>query len=76
MEKDRWRLPVGALQHARKSNHLCTRTVYQAGPLSGNPLAMSAGMAMLTHLNNHPEIFTSLAGSQSTCIKESRKLSS
>jgi glutamate-1-semialdehyde 2,1-aminomutase len=35
--------------------------VYQQEPLSGNPLAMSAGMAMLTHLHNHPEIFTSLA---------------
>jgi len=35
--------------------------VYQAGTLSGNPLAMSAGLAMLTELNNHPEVFTSLA---------------
>lgn len=35
--------------------------VYQAGTLSGNPLAMSAGLAMLTELNNKPETFTSLA---------------
>lgn len=35
--------------------------VYQAGTLSGNPLAMSAGLAMLTELNERPEIFTSLA---------------
>src|SRR5690606_20721371 len=35
--------------------------VYQAGTLSGNPLAMSAGLAMLTELNNKPEIFESLA---------------
>ncbi|MCM4150946.1 glutamate-1-semialdehyde-2,1-aminomutase [Arenibacter sp. N53] len=35
--------------------------VYQAGTLSGNPLAMSAGLAMLTELNNNPEIFRSLA---------------
>ena len=34
--------------------------VYQAGTLSGNPLAMSAGLAMLTELNNRPEIFESL----------------
>ena len=34
--------------------------VYQAGTLSGNPLAMSAGLAMLTELNDHPEIFESL----------------
>lgn len=35
--------------------------VYQAGTLSGNPLAMSAGLAMLKELNNKPEIFNSLA---------------
>tara|TARA_R110000765_G_scaffold87305_2_gene167445 strand:- start:1807 stop:3087 length:1281 start_codon:yes stop_codon:yes gene_type:complete len=35
--------------------------VYQAGTLSGNPLAMSAGLAMLTELNNAPEVFKSLA---------------
>ena len=35
--------------------------VYQAGTLSGNPLAMSAGLAMLTELNEHPEVFQSLA---------------
>lgn len=35
--------------------------VYQAGTLSGNPLAMSAGLAMLTELNNKPEVFKSLA---------------
>ncbi|MFN2261587.1 MAG: aminotransferase class III-fold pyridoxal phosphate-dependent enzyme, partial [Psychroflexus sp.] len=34
--------------------------VYQAGTLSGNPLAMAAGLAMLTELNNNPEIFKSL----------------
>jgi glutamate-1-semialdehyde 2,1-aminomutase len=35
--------------------------VYQAGTLSGNPLAMSAGLAMLTALNDNPEVFKSLA---------------
>lgn len=35
--------------------------VYQAGTLSGNPLAMSAGLAMLTELNNRPEVFSNLA---------------
>lgn len=34
--------------------------VYQAGTLSGNPVAMAAGLAMLNHLNLHPEIYTSL----------------
>lgn len=34
--------------------------VYQAGTLSGNPLAMAAGYAMLNHLSEHPEVFQSL----------------
>ncbi len=55
-------LPVGAF--AAKSeimNHMAPDgPVYQAGTLSGNPLAMSAGLAMLTALNNAPEIFQSL----------------
>jgi glutamate-1-semialdehyde 2,1-aminomutase len=36
-------------------------SVYQAGTLSGNPLAVSAGLAMLRHLSAHPEIYTQLA---------------
>ena len=31
--------------------------VYQAGTLSGNPLAVAAGLAMLRHLTAHPEIY-------------------
>lgn len=31
--------------------------VYQAGTLSGNPLAVSAGIAMLTYLADHPETY-------------------
>ena len=34
--------------------------VYQAGTLSGNPLAVSAGIAMLRHLKAHPEIYDQL----------------
>ncbi len=56
-------LPVGAF--AAKSeimNHLAPDgPVYQAGTLSGNPLAMSAGLAMLTELNNYPQVFDSLS---------------
>lgn len=56
-------LPVGAFA-AREEimNHLAPDgPVYQAGTLSGNPIAMAAGLAMLRELNSHPEIFTSLA---------------
>ena len=34
--------------------------VYQAGTLSGNPLAMAAGKAMLTYLDEHPETYPTL----------------
>jgi glutamate-1-semialdehyde 2,1-aminomutase len=34
--------------------------VYQAGTLSGNPLAMAAGYTALKILNSHPEIYKSL----------------
>ncbi|MFT4033712.1 MAG: glutamate-1-semialdehyde 2,1-aminomutase [Siphonobacter sp.] len=34
--------------------------VYQAGTLSGNPVAMAAGQAMLTYLNEHPGIYDEL----------------
>jgi glutamate-1-semialdehyde 2,1-aminomutase len=34
--------------------------VYQAGTLSGNPLAMAAGIATLKHLRAHPEIYSQL----------------
>ncbi|RMA57672.1 glutamate-1-semialdehyde 2,1-aminomutase [Ulvibacter antarcticus] len=56
-------LPVGAFA-AREEimNYLAPLgPVYQAGTLSGNPLAMAAGFAMLTELNENPEIFKSLA---------------
>ncbi len=56
-------LPVGAFAASEEiMSHLAPEgPVYQAGTLSGNPLAMSAGLAMLTELNNRPEIFESLA---------------
>ena len=56
-------LPVGAFAaRAEVMDHLAPDgPVYQAGTLSGNPLAMSAGLAMLTALNEHPEVFDSLA---------------
>jgi glutamate-1-semialdehyde 2,1-aminomutase len=34
--------------------------VYQAGTLSGNPLAVAAGLAMLRHLIAHPEVYGTL----------------
>ena len=37
-----------------------TGPIYQAGTLSGNPLAVSAGIAMLDHIEAHPETYTQL----------------
>ncbi len=56
-------LPVGAFAAKTEiMNQLAPDgPVYQAGTLSGNPLAMSAGLAMLTELNDNPDIFDSLA---------------
>jgi glutamate-1-semialdehyde 2,1-aminomutase len=34
--------------------------VYQAGTLSGNPIAMAAGLTMLDYLNEHPEVYLQL----------------
>jgi len=34
--------------------------IYQAGTLSGNPLAVAAGLAMLRYLKLHPEIYAQL----------------
>jgi glutamate-1-semialdehyde 2,1-aminomutase len=33
-----------------------TGPIYQAGTLSGNPMAVSAGIAMLRYLKSHPEV--------------------
>src|SRR5690554_7653126 len=56
-------LPVGAFAgRAEIMDHLAPLgPVYQAGTLSENPLAMAAGLAMLTELNKNPEIFVSLS---------------
>ncbi|WP_031495019.1 glutamate-1-semialdehyde 2,1-aminomutase [Bryobacter aggregatus] len=37
-----------------------TGPIYQAGTLSGNPLAVSAGIAMLQYLKAHPEVYTTI----------------
>ena len=56
-------LPVGAFAARNEiMNHLSPLgSVYQAGTLSGNPLAMAAGLAMLQSLNNDKDVFTRLA---------------
>jgi len=55
-------LPVGAFTASNEiMNHLAPDgPVYQAGTLSGNPLAMAAGLAMLNALNQQPEMYDRL----------------
>jgi glutamate-1-semialdehyde 2,1-aminomutase len=43
--------------------------VYQAGTLSGNPLAMAAGLATLQHLREHPEIYEQLEKRSATLMQ-------
>jgi glutamate-1-semialdehyde 2,1-aminomutase len=47
--------------------------VYQAGTLSGNPIAMSAGLAMLHYLNDHSEVYTQLNKISSSIINGIKK---
>lgn len=53
-------LPVGAFAGPREiMNHLSpVGDVYQAGTLSGNPLAMKMGLDVLSILENDPSIYT------------------
>ena len=56
-------LPVGAFAARDEIMDVLAPVgpVYQAGTLSGNPLAMAAGLAMLTALHEQPEVFNRLA---------------
>jgi len=55
-------LPVGAFAACNEiMNHLAPLgPVYQAGTLSGNPLAMAAGLAMLNSINDDKSLFSRL----------------
>lgn len=56
-------LPVGAYGGRKEIMDVVSPAgpVYQAGTLSGNPLAMAAGLAMLTHLKSNPSIYEGLS---------------
>ena len=52
-------MPVGAYGGKKEIMEYVSPAgpVYQAGTLSGNPLAMHSGYATLNHLKTHPEIY-------------------
>ena len=55
-------MPVGAYGGRKDIMEMVAPAgpVYQAGTLSGNPVAMAAGMAQLRTLRDHPEIYDAL----------------
>ena len=55
-------MPVGAFGGKRAiMEHIAPLgKVYQAGTLSGNPIAMAAGYALLSYLHDHPEVYIQL----------------
>ncbi|PKV62699.1 glutamate-1-semialdehyde 2,1-aminomutase [Pontibacter ramchanderi] len=63
-------MPVGAYGGKKEIMNFVAPAgpVYQAGTLSGNPIAMSAGMAMLQYLQSHPEVYTNLEQTTSNMV--------
>ena len=55
-------MPVGAYGGKKEIMEFVSPAgpVYQAGTLSGNPIAMAAGLTMLNYLNTHPEVYSRL----------------
>jgi len=55
-------LPVGAYGGKKEIMDYVSPSgpIYQAGTLSGNPVAMAAGLATLKYLHEHPEIYRQL----------------
>lgn len=60
-------MPVGAYCAKRELMERVSPCgdVYQAGTLSGNPVAMAAGLAQLQYLKAHPEVYTHINASAS-----------
>ena len=55
-------MPVGAYGGRKEIMEMVSPSgpVYQAGTLSGNPVAMAAGLTQLKYLYAHPEVYTGL----------------
>jgi glutamate-1-semialdehyde 2,1-aminomutase len=70
-------LPVGAFAGKREimSRVAPLGDVYQAGTLSGNPIAMSAGFATLQYLNDNDSVYESINSKGQQLAEGMRKLS-
>ena len=63
-------MPVGAYGGRREIMELVSPVgkVYQAGTLSGNPIAMAAGLTQLKYLYEHQEIYKDLEKKRKTSL--------
>jgi glutamate-1-semialdehyde 2,1-aminomutase len=68
-------LPVGAYGGRREIMEAVSPVgpVYQAGTLSGNPLAMAAGLAIVSYLKEHPEVYTTINRTTSSLVEGLKK---
>jgi glutamate-1-semialdehyde 2,1-aminomutase len=68
-------LPVGAYGGKKEIMNCVSPAgpVYQAGTLSGNPLAMAAGLAMLKYLRSTPDIYERIEATSSALAEGIRK---
>lgn len=68
-------LPVGAYGGKKEIMDLVSPVgpVYQAGTLSGNPLAMAAGLTMLHYLKQNPLVYQQINRSTSSLVEGIRK---
>lgn len=69
-------MPVGAYGGRREIMEVVAPlgSVYQAGTLSGNPVAMTAGFTQLTLMEEHPEWYTALNQKGDWFFGEMKKL--
>ena len=69
-------MPVGAYGGSRAlMEHVAPcGPVYQAGTLSGNPVAMAAGLAQLRYLHDHPQVYTHINHMGASLARDMGKL--
>ena len=69
-------MPVGAYGGRREIMEMVSPVgaVYQAGTLSGNPVAMAAGIAQLSYLKEHPEAYAALNQKSDRFFEELQKI--
>ena len=68
-------MPVGAYGGRKEIMDFVSPAgpVYQAGTLSGNPIATAAGLAMLTYLNEHDDVYDQLERTTTQIVQGMRE---